>query len=73
MEQLNTYTAEFGIYINCHISSVEERTIEAATIEEAEAKAKTLGEEIEADMAATAPEGYKDADFWANLEDLYEE
>lgn len=68
-----TYNAEYGIYINCHISSIEERTIKATTIEEAKAKAKTLGEEIEADMAATAPEGYKDADFWANLEDLYEE
>lgn len=67
----NTYTAEFGIYINCSISSIEERTIEAATIEEAKAKAEKIGNEIEAKIAAEAPEGYEDADVWACLESIY--
>lgn len=78
-----TYVAEFGIYENCHITGREERTITAASEAEAKAKAEQLANEIEAEClagqrAALVANGYEPeelpvSDWWADLEEIYEE
>ena len=55
--------AEYGIYLNCHISGVEER--EVASKEEAE----HLADNIEKEIAKAHPEA---DDVWVQLEALYE-
>ena len=78
-----TYVAEFGIYENCHITGKEERTIHATSQVEAEAIAKSLANEIETECiagqrAALVANGYEPeelpvSDWWADLEEVYEE
>ena len=78
-----TYTAEFGIYQNCHIIGTEERTFTAANEAEAKAKAEQIGQAIEAEsleqeVKALTEDGCENpseatSDWWACLEDLYEE
>ena len=66
---MKKFVADYGLYLNCHISSTESHTIEASDFEEAKAKAERLGDEIEDSMSSKHPHD----DCWAHLEDLYQE
>lgn len=66
---MKKFVADYGLYLNCHISSTESHIIEASDFEEAKAKAERLGDEIEDSMSSEHP----DYDCWAHLEDLYQE
>ncbi len=78
-----TYTAEFGIYQNCHIVATEEKTFTAANETEAKAKAEQIGQAIEAEtleqeIKVLTKDGCENpaeatSDWWACLEGLYEE
>jgi len=68
--EMREYAAEFGVYINCSVIGVEERTIEAASVEEAEAMAEELAREIEEEIISESPEYKKGDDVWVDLEEL---
>ena len=65
--EVMTYTIEYGVYINCHISGTESIEIEAETEEEARQKAQEyLDAEEQAEM-----EQHKGDDVWMPIEDIY--
>ena len=44
------YLIEYGVYVNCHISHVEERTIAAASYDEAKTLANGIADAMEEEL-----------------------
>ena len=71
---MKLYVATYGMHMNGSISNIEERVIEANSLEEAQSKAKALGEALELvyGCPSVEPEDYSPAEWWADLESLQE-
>ena len=63
------YTAEYGVYQNCHIIGREMKTFLAHDDKEAEKTAIELSKVMEQECSTMRPED----DWWICLEDLYED
>jgi len=65
---MNEYLIEYGVYVNCHISHVEERKISAVSYEEAKGVAEKIGDAMERELSPS----YPGDDVWVNVEDIIE-
>lgn len=65
---MKEYLVTFDFYVNCHISHVEERVIEAESLGEAQGIATALADALEKELSFD----YPGEDVWVNVSDITE-